>query len=252
MKNLWKIVFAFGMLALLGACTNPNMQTAQSIPDFPESSEAREESTAAEDGEVQWKRVRWTESRTDSGGTDLICFAEVVNTGETPLAVQSLSLNLLGAGGNVLKEAEDVTVYPALLEPGQTGYVAQRVVNSLSDKDFTAAEVQKMKPEGEYWVLKNAEAREVPDIQIGKSDLTDSFGIPNFSCTVTNGGTKETGDFSVICPVYSKDGQLLAVIDAAPVEPLKAGESQVLQQIAVNYDEEADFTSAVWDPFLSY
>lgn len=252
MRKLWKIVFAFGMLALLGACTNPNMQTAQSIPDFPEAFGVQEGTAATGNGEVQWKSVRWAESRTDSGGMDLICFAEIVNTGERPLAIQSLSLNLLTEDGSVLKEAENVTVYPAVLEPGQTGYVAQRVVNSLSDKDFTAAEVKNIEPEGEYWVLQDTETREEPAIQIEQAGLTDSFGMPNFSCTVTNEGTKELRNFSVVCPVYSKEGELLAVIHAVPLEPLEAGGTQVLQQIAVNYDEEADFTSAVLEPFLSY
>lgn len=251
MRKVIKIMMMACALAMLTACTNPNMQTAESIPDFPDAS-GPQESGMAEKTDMQWKSVRWLESRTDSGGTDLICLAEIVNTGEEPIAIQQLNLTLLAADGEILKTAENVKVYPAVLKAGQTGYVAERVVNSLNDRDFTVEEVEKIEPEGDFWELKPKDVKEEPDIVITDAALDTTLDTPNLTCNVTNNEDEEWSAFAVSCPVFSKDGVLLAVITASAPEPLKPGETVELKQMAVNFDEQADYTAAAFETFLNY
>lgn len=264
-KNSVIFLLAATLLLFTCACGNTSPsntptptsepQTFSQVP-LPESqsSEAPVVSTAPEStaqsgtsGEVAFafKSYELVPQVTSIGVTSVLVIAELENTGDVPFITNDISFDLKDADGALLKNAKLINVYPGILNPGEVGYICGSVYSSAIDTGFAVDAIANVGPVGK--MLAHAPRQKI-DVEITDAALGEKMTFPNFVCHVTNTGTEKLSLLTVACPVFSSEGKLLTVIYNI-IPSLEPGETVSVDQMALEYRLDGDYSTATIEPF---
>ncbi len=140
------------------------------------------------------------------GSVDVEVYAEVENTGDKPVEFSAGLVELFDADGNTIDSTDYVYCYPAVLAPGEKGYI---YVSMYPENAATAAEVADYVltvtgkgSSGETKLLKAMGTYE-PGVQ-------DGYWTYNYmTAEITNETDAPTYDFYCVYALKDAEGQLL-------------------------------------------
>lgn len=166
--------------------------------------------------------------------------AELKNTGEVPVKISNISIDVEDAAGSILKSADFITAYPNVINPGESAYICEEVVNGAFDEGVALDNIGKAILH--YDIEKQAAPESLP-VAISEIALGESYGYPNLVGRIENTGSTDIEELYIVADIRSADGTLQNVIFTI-VDNLKAGEKKGFEQMAIAGDLALDFSAS--------
>lgn len=160
------------------------------------------------------------------------------NTGNVPVRITDLSVDLISEDGKILKVKENINCYPHVIAPGENAYAVEDLINWL-DQDVTVGSVSKAVV---HFYCKAEEKEAIPAV-ITQAGLGESLGGPALIGAIKNKSAEMLDYICISAPVFSSDGNLQTVITGV-VEKLGPNEEKGFDIRALNYDPAINYSNA--------
>ena len=160
------------------------------------------------------------------------------NTGNVPVRITDISVDLVSADGKILKVKENINCYPHVISPGEKSYAGEDILNWL-DQDVTPGSVSKAIL---HFYCKEEKKETIPAV-ITQAGLGESLGGPALIGAIKNMSGKTLDYICLSAPVFSSDGELKTVIMGI-VEKLGPNEEKGFDIRALNYDPATNYSNA--------
>lgn len=217
-------------------------------PEEPESGEDEAGEDAA--GDVEQATYAFESANLygyqDSLNSSVVLYvAEIKNTSNYTIKLHDLSMELEDSSGTIISTGTLPSVNPSTIAPGQSAFICESMLPSLSDTDLTTI--------GQIHVGLEATAVEDQDLGIVISELsmTDTSGFPGVVGRAENTSDTDYTNVMLSIPIWDAEGNLRTVATGM-IASLPAGETVGFEQMATAVDISIDFTDATADaiPYL--
>ena len=221
-----------------------------SIDKQPESSISSEPSVVEESGseasfieeesqlkiEISNEEIQIYES---AFGTDAIYICEVTNIGNTPVKIDDISVDIEDETGALMTTTKYVSIYPDVIDVGQSAYISEYVINALTDSDLDAGKAAKAVL---HYDMEEAEINSV-SAEITQISLSVKTSYPTIRGKIKNIGDEDLSDVYISAPIFSSDGKIQAVIFTT-IDEIKAGEEIGFEKMGIFCNPDLDYSSS--------
>jgi len=240
-KRVFSLVLALAMILLVTGCGGSSAPATSSSPAETKTETAQESATVPEITEAQESEPAWevvssgVSTQTSSiGSVWYSAWIEVTNTGNTPLYLGTMDVDIENASSQMVHKISMMGAYPQVLLPGETGVYYD--AGTLDD----GIETEGLKLHGKPGIEKarvDCIRYDVEDITIKTNDYKQT----NILGRVVNNTDKDTDGMvyvSALC--YDENNSLLGLMFTIITDPISAGDYTGIDMTSFGYDFEAD------------
>lgn len=248
------------ILAIIGIIYNRNIPAyiqngdffipANSTSSMNNTSSAKIQSTASASSSdpdklafkvVNEQTIKFSDSL---GDANMVYMAEVKNTGKVSAKFNHVSIDAEDKDGKIIKSKDMVSVYPNVINPGETAYICESVINS-ADNGISINSLGKAISHFEY---RECEAVTAPNIVFSEVSLKDYNGYPKLIGRIENKSDQRLSNLHIAASIRDTNGKLQGVIFTI-IHSLNPGEKKGFEQLELNFKKNQNYNKSTIKPF---
>ena len=177
------------------------------------------------------------------GNPNAVYIAEIKNTGSKAVKLGNVSVDLEGTDGKIINTTSLVSVYPNVINPGQSAYICESVL-SFGQK----IALDQIGNAVLHYDVDETEAAEAPAVEVTELSITEEYGEAKIIGRVENKSGKDLTNLYLAAPVIDKSGELKTFVFTI-VDSLKSGEKRGFEMHDIFGEPDADYTDCTYSVF---
>ena len=199
------LALCFGLVACGSSSDSKDSDSKEETKKEESAEESKEEPEEKVSDEPQWEMGTSTvKTWTNSIGTQWVqMISPITNTGDVNLYLSACKIDLEDEAGHLVDSKDMISVFPQVLQPGETGYYYEETI--LEDVEATGL---KALPH------ESAEKASVECIRLDVTDLdikADSYDEISITGRVENNTEEAQSSVYVVAFLYGADGNLIGI-----------------------------------------